>query len=276
MLGRKFLSSIIYFIHSSLLKIYLILRKHLFSANNIWEGIFEKYEQVLCKGEGFNSKNWINLSRNSTMSVIKRSKKYKTIPLGVTEEHTLLPLLISILSKQKKSIEILDFGGGCGSEYINLINSLTNPPEISYYIVESSEICKIGSEIFKEDKNIHFFDSLPKNLNKIDIIYIDSVLQYIEAYEKLLVGLCLLNARYFFFVKLSAGDIPTYTTAQLNVPGSIIPYWFLNVNEIIAIMKRNGYVLIYKSANEYKVEQSNFPKTHRIEKTCNLLFRKDF
>ena len=106
----------------------------------------------------------------------------------------------------------------------------------------------------------------------MDIVYTCSAMQYVEDYADLLKALCAYRPKYFLFVKLSAGDIPTYATAQKNVPGTVIPYLFLNVEEVIRIMKGNGYGLIYRCLLDREYDQGNFPPEYRLGRACNLLF----
>ena len=113
------------------------------------------------------------------------------------------------------------------------------------------------------------------DLIHIDIIHMVSVLQYIEDYAALIRTLCAYKAKCFLFVRLSVGDVPTYATAQKNVPGMTLAYWFINVNEIIEVMSANGYSLIFKSASEQEYDQNNFPQQYRMGRTCNLLFSRD-
>lgn len=59
------------------------------------------------------------------------------------------------------------------------------------------------------------------------------------------------------------------------MPGMTLPYWFLNVSEVIGIMAEHGYALIYKNAAaEDSYDQSNFPEAYRLGYACNLLFAR--
>jgi putative methyltransferase (TIGR04325 family) len=205
------------------------------------------------------------------MTVAKHSK---TIPTEVVGEHILLPLLASVLYEKQYKLDILDFGGGAGIAYLQLLNSIPRHSNVNYHIVELDRICKTGSQLFLGDERIHFHPALPEHLPDLDILHMNSSLQYIEDYVGLLNRLCTYEPKYFLFVRLSAGDIPTYATAQKNMPGEPIPYWFLNVDELIEIMLQNKYFLIFKSALEQEYNQDNFPEEYRLGRTANLLFAR--
>jgi putative alpha-1,2-mannosidase len=71
-----------------------------------------------------------------------------------------------------------------------------------------------------------------------------------------------------------AGDIPTFVSGQLNVPGSVLPVWFFNLQELIGKVEALGYRLAFKSALDRVFDMSNFPPTHQLHRQCNLLFSR--
>ena len=58
----------------------------------------------------------------------------------------------------------------------------------------------------------------------------------------------------------------------MNLWGDVVAYWFVNVDELIGIMKSCGYRLLFKSVEPQTYDQSNFPPEYRINRACNLLF----
>ena len=243
-----------------------------------WEGIYEHYKEVPVTEEGFEGFNGnlrAKAEANHTQGLIERSREYRTIPTDVTGENILLPLLVSLACKSDKKVRILDFGGGTGIQYVHLVNSLVKFCEIDYKIVELENACNMGSDLFKENDQIQFLSQLPEELPEIDVIYMKSVLQYIEDYAGLLRRMCAYKAKYILFVKLSAGDNPTYATLQKNVPGMEYASWCINVDEIINVVSENGFSLIYKSTLDVEHNQDNFPESYRMGPPCNLLFKRN-
>jgi putative methyltransferase (TIGR04325 family) len=242
----------------------------------LWAGIYSRYADVPVAGPGFDGEVWINQTKAYTKRMLAASESYGSIPFEVTGEHMLLPLVAALVCEQSGGrVGILDFGGGLGVGYVYLLSSLVNCGSIDYHVVERERVCEEGARLFEHDKRIRFHPRLPAELGQIDILYISSALQYVEDYPALLKALTAFRAKYFLFVKLSAGDFPTYATAQKNVSGTTLPYWFINVGEIIELMAAEGYSLKYKSALERQYDQSNFPDAHRLGRTCNLLFLRD-
>jgi putative methyltransferase (TIGR04325 family) len=192
----------------------------------------------------------------------------------VSDENAYLPLIASIISSDRNPVNILDFGGGMGISFIHLLSCAPNADAIHYYIVENSAVVALGRQLFPNSK-IHFLTELPSQQIKFNLVYLSSSLQYIENYSALIDKLCQYQPEYILFVKLSAGEIPTYATCQRNLGGTKIAYWFLNVFEIEAILNKNGYSLIFKNALGREYNQDNFPENYRLHKAINLLFRKN-
>ena len=73
---------------------------------------------------------------------------------------------------------------------------------------------------------------------------------------------------------LPAGDLPKFATAQVNVRGSVIPYWFFNARAIIALVESSGYRVTFKAVSQQPIDLGNFPSSHQIARSCHLLFTR--
>jgi putative methyltransferase (TIGR04325 family) len=234
----------------------------------IWEGIYQNYRDVPVSGEGFDSETWISTTYAYTEALLNNKS------LGGTGEYAMLPLLTSLVRNNLGYLTILDFGGGMGIQYIHLTRSLPEVHVLQYHVVEGQRVCEPGSKLFAGNSRVHFCASLPKDLPQVDIVFIRSVLQYIDDYKGLLSQLVEYRPQFFLFVDLAAGKNPTYETAQNNVRGSVIPYQFINVREILELMAGLGYKLIFHGLQDRELDQSNFPEAYRLGHACNLLFAR--
>ena len=241
---------------------------------HIWEGVYQNYRDVPVAGAGYAGDRLTQETLIYTRFVLAASQQRRFVPTEVIGQHVFLPMLVSILGHDHDTVSILDFGGGMGVDYIHLISSVPHAKHIDYHIVENRSVCEAGSRLFENGSRVHFYPSLPTGLAKVDIVYICTALQYVENYASLLKALSDYHPEYFLFVKLAAGDIPTYATIQRNLPGTTVGHWFINVREIESLMYANGYSLIFKSAQEREYDQENFPAEYRLKRHCNLLFRR--
>ena len=245
----------------------------------IWEGIYKQYRDVPSKGAGFESEEWILRTRQYTANALESlSCQPNGIPYDIPSYHSLFSLTVALLAQHREQLRVLDFGGGMGLAFANLLRTLgeghPNPP-IDYLVIDNDRICRDGAGLFNQMRFVQFRSTLPRNLGNVDIILLGSVLQFVEDYKSLLKRLAALNAPYWLFTFVPTGDIPTFASGQKNVPGSTIPVWFFNLAELLEIMRSLGYQVIFKAPLERKFDMGNFPPTHRLPQQCNLLFHRN-
>lgn len=187
--------------------------------------------------------------------------------------HEALALVAGLTASPQHGLRVLDFGGGLGTGYLQLATSLPPDVRMDYHIVDNAQMCAAGRALFSGDPRIRFSTSLPTpGTEAPDIVYANSVLQYIEDYAGQLRALAAFGAPQLLLGRLAAGACPTFATQQVNVPGQLLPYWFLNVAEVTEILAGAGYRLVCDELTERTYDQSNLPATHRVEKFRNMLF----
>ena len=247
----------------------------------VWEGVYKDIHEVKALGNGFNSSYWVNNSKEKVEKYLAGINESDPIP-PFPPRPTSLPLLAAMLRKNRdKKLIIIDFGGGLGFSYLSFVQSCSRIKNYTYYIVESTEICKLGDEIFSDHHNILFAPHVQDlSLEIVDIVYMNSVLQYIGDWKALLNYLLNLKPEFFLLDDLPAGDIPTFATVQ-NYYSSKLPYWFFNVDDIITCVESYGYTLEYKSkfsslilGKMQEIPMSNFPPEYQLDYPCTLLFRR--
>jgi putative methyltransferase (TIGR04325 family) len=185
--------------------------------------------------------------------------------------HEPFALVAGAISSRDRRVRVIDFGGGVGSGYVQLMTSLPPTVALDYLVVDSPAMCEAGRRLFPGDSRIRFDTELPHAANA-DVVYVNSVLQYIDDYRAMLRRLAALGAGTIFLARLAAGSQPTFASEQLNVPGRVFSYWFVNVHEVIDTMEASGYDLACDSFVDRAYDQSNLPETHRVERFRNLLF----
>ena len=247
----------------------------------IWEGIYQDIREVKAVGNGFNSDTWVNQSNGKVqkyLANVNESNQISPIPLRPTS----LPLVAAMVRiKQEGNQRIIDFGGGLGFSYLSFIQSCRQATNCEYHIIESKEICKAGKELFSAHPNLFFYPDIQDlAFEKADIIYMNSVLQYIADWKSLLAYLLGLKPKVFLMDDVPAGDIPTFATTQ-NYYESKLPYWFFNVSEIITFFESYDYTLEYKSrflgtilGKIQEIPMNNFPSQYQLDHTCTLLFNR--
>ena len=159
---------------------------------------------------------------------------------------------------------------------------LLYPENVIYHVVDSnSELCRIGKKYAKSIESgdrIVFHADLPEKDNfRVDVLYINTALQYIYNYPSLLISLLNYGPQYVILTRLIAGDMKTYITRQ-NIYGHNTPCVFCNFQEIVDIFVRNGFNLVFKSPCAEEVLEglydNNIPEHCRIHNTANLIFKR--
>ena len=150
---------------------------------------------------------------------------------------------------------------------------LTSSSQIDYHVLDTGPICEGGRKIFNKD--ITFHTEIPRDIKDVTIVHLGSSLQYVNDYRATLLDLIGLNPEYLFMVDNFMGPIKTFATGQVNMPGKTIPYWIFNYHEIIDLVEKKGYSLVYKSTNYQPIHDlANFPEAYSLQDSYNLLFAK--
>ena len=240
-------------------------------------------------GAGFASDAWLSETQRYTQAAAMALRNNRgEIAESVAQYHALFSLLVASLSVERP-VRIVDFGGGMGAGFASLMRLIRteasghrSEPGVEYLVIDNEESCARGRQLFADFKEVTFATELPQDFQgatalpeprKVDVLVLSSVIQFVEGYEELLKKLARLTPSFWFFSFVPAGNIPTFASAQLNVPGSVLPVWFFNVRELIAKVEALGYRLVFKSALDRVFDMSNFPATHQLMRQCNLLFR---
>jgi putative methyltransferase (TIGR04325 family) len=188
--------------------------------------------------------------------------------------HECLAVVAGAASAGQHRLSVVDFGGGAGSAFVQLISSLPSSIDLECVVVDSEEIAARGRSLFGNDRRIRFVTALADAPSRPDIIYLNAVLPYIDDYSRLLGQLAALQPRFILLARLAAGSNPTFASRQRNLPGRVFAYWLHNLDELIEILKRSGYALASNSFSEHQYDMSNFPETHRVERFRNVLFAR--
>src|SRR5690606_37548669 len=114
------------------------------------------------------------------------------------------------------------FGGGIGTACAHLERVDTPRGELAYHVVEGKRVCEEGRRLNISDA-LRYHTALPA-LDDVDIVFARSSLQYIPDWRGLLGALAAYRAQHFLIEDLPDGSVPTFASAQLNMPGSAIPY----------------------------------------------------
>lgn len=236
-----------------------------------WEGIYSHLSEVPAP---------VGSSYNDDLRVLEMVEQASEIRSQIERGekpwfwHEALVTLAALSIHRKACLRIVDFGGGLATGFLHLVSSLPDFSGVKYEVVELEKIRAAGADFYFGEPKVRYFDSLDQIEPKPDILYINSVLQYISDYSSQLRRFAKTGAEWILMGRAAIGEIPTFATCQVNLPGQVLPYWFLNKNEVVTIMADAGYSLVLDDPWGKYYDQSNFPLTHRIGRMRNLIFSR--
>ena len=241
-------------------------------SNKTFEGVYNRLCEI--HGTSYNSSETLEGIFSATEEAYEQYKSLLRAPLvrpGTVP--SLLPLLISLIKIQKETVSVLDFGGGMGISYIDCLQSI-GPDGLEFHIVDLEDVQEKGKQIFEKKYNVRFYSDIAL-IGRIDVVHIGGSLQYIDNYRSLMKRLIELEPGFIFFTNTPMGKAPTYATAQVNMKGLRIPCWIFQLDEIVELMGKSGYRLVYKTYNDIALDFGDIPDSHRAEFSLNLLFSRD-
>lgn len=247
----------------------------------LWEGVYEKFSEVPIEGPGFSGGDWLENSSEKLAELRSLAAKSGSVSQLTGYTESLLPVVAAMVQARSGNVRILDFGGGLGFSYYQVLQGLPSSAGLEFHINDIEAVCAAGEKMFSNEPQIVFHSSLADVKDKqFDIVHIGSSLQYIDQWQDQLAQLCKVDPEYVLMANIPAGDIETFATAQ-NYYSSKIACWFFNVADLNESMSDNGYELVFKSSyftKVYGVEQpyplENFEPERRVEYPCMLLFQK--
>ena len=246
----------------------------------IWQGTYPCFADAAqdAVGPGFSGPIYCQRSMAAAQECLAALASKTPLPAFHKQRTTLLPAVVAMVLAERVDLKVLDFGGGLGIGFMSCLESIAlAASQLKYTIVELPEVSAHARSLLA-DYNIIYLDALPAG-ETFDIVHAASSVQYIEHYTDLLAQLCGYQAKYILLSDVFAGPIPTFATLQ-NYYGSRIPHWFLNLDELLNLMRVAGYNLILSTTatgtrlNAVDIlPMTNFPARYRLSHSLHLLFR---
>lgn len=262
-----------------------------------WDSIKENIDDVVIESSNpFDSDLWIDTVKDYQRNINFKRFVKNIVPFKKNNisEHLLLMIpLIDAIVREKKICRIVDFGGGMGDNYSEIINYYGKKKidKIEYNIIDTPNNCKMG-EAMDKTKKINFISNNPDAHKGVeigdviselhpDIVIICSTLQCLYPYQELLLQFVKSHARYIYITRTPmTKSVPTFFCRQRICPAvgrnkglylGDIKVTIINEEELSNFMSNNNYVeriKLFHSSNEASF--SNFPSPY------NEIFYKNY
>lgn len=253
---------------------------------HIWEGIYPGFadtpgaDAVTGDGQGgFEGVEWLakSIARAETGRASLTASSPTLEPAGLSREYP-LALLAALAHPETRALGVLDFGGGIGNSFPAVRVALPRARALAFHCVENARLCAEGRTRWRDFPEIVFHEFLDQVPRPVDIVHAGSALHYVEDWAGLARALLAFRPRYLALSDVPAGDIPTFASIQ-NYYGRTMKHWFWNLGEFVGRIEDLGCKLIFHApyqgvylGREGPYPMDNFPPTHRLGHSCNLIF----
>jgi putative methyltransferase (TIGR04325 family) len=253
-------------------------------------GVHSKYTDVLSE-DPWSDKAWISAQKEKLLQLESSRDEKLFLPTPHLSNYLMIPCLFINLLSQEKTVNVLDHWGGTGLVYHYLYPYLSFPQNVKWSVLDGPTLLEIGKEYTKKKTRekpdnptkINFISDLQNaSLEKFDIVYVNSSVQYYTDYQNNLHDLIALQPKYFIFTRLMSGEGKTFFCSQ-KIFTKHTPCCFINSWEFLEFFKKNGYDLIFKSPNKDEVygrgsfhdrEFKNVPEEYQTPFSIHMVFGK--
>lgn len=247
--------------------------KYSVNSSAIWEGVFQNYDEVKKKGNGFSGHTWKNRIIKQLVDFRKLSSENEIV---LPPRSTDLPLLHSITASKS----IVDFGGSSGWNYEFLKHSSLHCKIQKYLIIEIEKIVE-----WMKSKNLHndpveFSTHLDKN-QKFDILYTNSALQYVYNDNVFIRIIKSTSPSWILIEDFLGGHFHDFFSIQSFYEDKI-PVKFRNIDSFVKKISEIGYKLHFRkkypsviNGIQQDLPMESLPEDFRVKNGINFLFKKN-
>lgn len=178
-----------------------------------------------------------------------------TGPLGFSHEHTDLnitgnPLfhnvhltfgyVLGLVSRQKKVLSVLDYGGGLG-HYFHIGKALFPDLVIEYHCKEVSSMVEAGQQLNPEV--VWHSDNECLKMS-YDLVMVSGSLQYIQNWQQFLLNLSAPVCGYLFLTRVPVVIGAASFVAVQNAYGTQMLHWQFNREELLHYIDKAGFYVV--------------------------------
>ncbi|MSP80479.1 MAG: hypothetical protein EXR02_05340 [Rhodospirillales bacterium] len=145
---------------------------------------------------------------------------------------------------------------------------------VSWIVVEQAAMAALAGEI----EDVTITDQLPKtddSRGALRIGFARTALQYFSDPIAPIRSLAEAQMEFLVFVRLAAGTNPAFVSVEKSADTSLpTPVYFLNFDSFVSAVEELGYRLIFRCGDNQEFPMSNFPQTHRVERSVTAVFAR--
>jgi putative methyltransferase (TIGR04325 family) len=199
---------------------------------------------TLARSSAFDSDAW-------TQHTLKKIKEDPGHAKGFLTVHRfVIGTMISLLSYRRRS-KVVDWGGGVGELFGAVMAQVERPEDVQYVVVDNNKLVSLGRGRKTPIQFVSIDESKSDmSIRNADILFLSSVLQYIQGWEEFLGFIAILAPRLVVVCRhISPDQSDDVIAAAQRIEtrsGSACEVLILlvNWNKVVATMRQNGYRLV--------------------------------
>lgn len=234
-------------------------------------GVYKTFRDV---AQAFPSSHYYYYNDRSLRELEQRRLRHITAcpeNLEPNERYNFLSTLVAL--QPHAEVVVLDIGGGFG-EAFDYVKLSCPGKRVRYIVVELPQVVELAQQTIRGQSDIEFCRGLDE-IGNVDLVFFGSSFQYFENRFEMLRSLLELTPTTVAICDSRMGDMPAFVTAQVNLPGRIIPSCVNNRSEVVEFFSRHGYALINQLANARPDNFNNFPQhIKNTARSWSLVFKK--
>jgi putative methyltransferase (TIGR04325 family) len=226
----------------------------LLRLGNVYIGNYSCWDEAKLDAKGYDAKAIFERVRDAGLKVKQGTALYERDSVCFYEEDYRWPVLaclLSVAAQENGKLNVLDFGGSLGSFYFQHVKFLNKLKSVMWSVVEQPHFVECGRQEF-QDERLKFYMDCSECINneKVDLVLLSSVLQYIESPQEVLEEIAKVKAKYILIDRTPFINGSHNRLTVQNVPTSIYkasyPAWFFSNKVFDKWIAEIDYKIIHK------------------------------
>ena len=242
------------------------LARRLRNKNNTFTGNYASWAEADLHASGYDSDAIFQRVREAALKVKRGEAVFERDSVCFYKEDYRWPALaclLSIAAERGGKLNVLDFGGALGSFYFQHKKFFNRLKSIHWAVVEQAHFVECGKNEFQNEE-LGFYANIDECLanQKVDVVFLSSVLQYLEEPQSVLTALSKIKANYILIDRTPYIEDSTDRLTVQSVPESIYkasyPAWFFSSNKFDESINKIGYRILQEFDSDVDVGMGKF------------------
>lgn len=233
----------------------------------VWRGVYGSLREVPVPDGVGTTEPLVDLL-SAARKAIERQRAGEPLRLW----HDVFVTVCGIVAADRGRLSVVDFGGGAGTGFIQLRGAIPSQVAIGYEVIDLPDVCAAGRQLFADDGRVTFSTQRPIDAPPPDVVYANSVVQYVDDYRGTLRTLAGLGAEYLLLSRTAIWPGARFATQQVNLEGHVLPHWFLNEREVFELLRDLGYAPVIDLLRP--PHPVDLPPSHHVDRLRDVLFRR--